>query len=254
MFDRLDWLGIPLYLGIPLGLLLMGNPSNPDDRSFYRQLRTKIPLAPRAEAFAVAWIILYPLVGFSGLLFWHGFEASELYTAALVLWWVNLFLNSMWYRVFFGMQLIGWSLLLIIPIALTSLGALALFGVAGAWLPFGLYAAYVLWMAFAVYLNSMAWVRPIRRNEREATTLPQPQLTGQLRPLGDDPAGHRAAQSIPGGGGAVNRGRGPMPQTPGGSSKNTIPMGWTAVDRGAWSRTEQPQKTPSFVVGDLQLP
>ena len=136
-------LALPLAAG-GLSALLAG-----DIRPVYDTL-LQPPLSPPGPVFPVVWTILYLLMGLA-LYRVRQTDAPEK-PAALTLFYGQLALNAAWTPIFFRLQQFGFALLwLLVLLAITVRCALA-FGrldkKAGL-----LLTPYLLWLAFAAYLN-----------------------------------------------------------------------------------------------------
>lgn len=121
---------------------------------WYKKLR-KPPLTPPGWLFAVVWPILYGLITAAIWVYWRrGSSQSSLYNLTLALYITQLVLNGLWILLFFILHLIGLAAIDICIILVISAVKLVLFGVQSAWLSFGLFFPYVLWLAYALYLNA----------------------------------------------------------------------------------------------------
>lgn len=269
MFDRLDWLGLPVYVGVPLVFLFLGNPNNnPRDRAFWRNVRTKVVFAPPALVFVVVWNLLFPLIGISGLLFWHGFEASSCYTLTLALWWGNVLVLAVWYQAFFRLRWVLTALLVNFMLAATAVAVVVLFGpVSGAWTSFGLYIGYAGWAVLQMIINLVSWIRPLPREARDLPVDSMP-MQQQVHPRAvDSPKGtfgsrvHGNESILPmhhGRGAARSRSTVPVGSAPAGDSRDAKPMLSITDMGGGWSKGQTKKKIASsgrkFAVGELRLP
>lgn len=120
--------------------------------TWYQGLQ-KPPLNPPEWTFGVVWTALYLMMGFASWLVWRA--AGGLFKApfAFLAYGAQLFLNLAWSYYFFGLQapvpaLVDLALLLA-TIILTALLFARKSKVAGA-----LFVPYILWVAFAGYLNA----------------------------------------------------------------------------------------------------
>lgn len=115
-------------------------------------------LAPPNRVFGPVWTVLFALLGVAAWLVWRRAESSpRAVRVAFALFVVQFVFNLGWSAVFFGLRRIGPGLAVI--------GVLWLLAAATAW-PFGrvdrraglLLVPYLLWVAFAAYLNYRFWV------------------------------------------------------------------------------------------------
>lgn len=138
-------LAIPLLVGGLSALITSGN------MDLYSKINAP-PLAPPGWLFPVVWTILYTLMGVSVYLVWSSEVSYYKKQRAITLFALQLFLNFIWSPVFFNMQkflaaLIILTLLLVTTILMT-IAFYKISKTAGL-----LQIPYVLWLAFAWYLN-----------------------------------------------------------------------------------------------------
>ena len=116
----------------------------------------KPPLTPPAIAFPIVWTVLFALMGW-GMARVDLSRASAARSRGMLLFLVQLVFNFFWSVIFFHFQRYGLALawlvvlwLLILWMALSFYKADRLAG----WLQ----APYLLWVAFAAYLNAGVWM------------------------------------------------------------------------------------------------
>lgn len=137
-------LAIPLLVG-GLATLLSGGMGD------YKEL-VQPPLSPPGWIFPVVWSILYLLMGYASYRVLESGQPQEEIRQAIQLYGIQLFLNFLWPILFFGF---GWYLaafflllVLLAAIVLTARLFSQIDKLAG-----DLLAPYILWVAFAAYLN-----------------------------------------------------------------------------------------------------
>ncbi len=113
---------------------------------------TPPPLLPPSWLFPVVWVILYALMGISAYLVSRsGGEENEI-RKALTIYWVQLALNFSWSIVFFRFeQFIGAAVIILVLLGLIILMTIKFYRLrplAGL-----LNIPYIIWVAFASYLN-----------------------------------------------------------------------------------------------------
>lgn len=125
---------------------------------------TKPLLSPPNYVFGPVWTTLYILMGVSLFLVWKrdsfslffNREIKKARRVGLILFFVQLFFNTIWSIIFFNFQNTGLALvtigLLWISIVATALTFYKVSKVAG-WL----FLPYILWVSFASYLNYAIW-------------------------------------------------------------------------------------------------
>jgi translocator protein len=155
MFKRESWVSLVPFVVVcftaaGIGSLFTGSSVN----TWYTQLR-KPEWTPPNWIFGPAWTTLYLMMAISAWLVWR---SSDWYPArfALALFAIQLVLNTMWSIVFFGLHEVGpafgeilllWMMIIATTVAFLPLSLLA------AWL----LIPYIVWVAFASYLNFRIW-------------------------------------------------------------------------------------------------
>ncbi|MBL7214637.1 MAG: tryptophan-rich sensory protein [Phycisphaerae bacterium] len=118
---------------------------------------TKPPLNPPSWIFGVVWPVLYVLMGIAAGIVWNKPLAGKILYTALGIFLCQLILNGLWTPLFFGLHRIGWALFEIIALWGSILVTLIVFyfqsKLAGI-----LLLPYLLWVAFAIYLNAGFWL------------------------------------------------------------------------------------------------
>lgn len=119
----------------------------------------KPALNPPAWIFAPVWTTLFVLMGISLFLIWKSDPpvAPKERRRGIILFSIQLALNTLWSIIFFGMQNPGGALVEIIFLWLAILATIIAFAKisrSAAWflLP------YILWVSFAAYLNYAIWL------------------------------------------------------------------------------------------------
>ena len=111
---------------------------------------------PPDWVFGPVWTALYTMMGVAAWLVWDRFGFWMARTA-LAAFLIQLVLNGLWSRIFFGMQEPGWAffqiLLLLAAIAITTILFFRKKNMAG-WLM----VPYMLWVGYASTLNGAIWL------------------------------------------------------------------------------------------------
>ncbi|MCD7946774.1 MAG: tryptophan-rich sensory protein [Oscillospiraceae bacterium] len=119
------------------------------------QLLQKPFLTPPAILFPIVWFILYVLMGIGAGRIWNSRDCRR--SSALVFFVVQLAVNALWTLFFFGLQLhllsFLWLVALWILIAVMIRSFSRIDRIAGR-----LQIPYLLWTAFAGYLNCAFWL------------------------------------------------------------------------------------------------
>lgn len=122
----------------------------------YEETALKPSLTPPPWVFAVAWSILYALMGISAARIWNT-EPSKARSRGLNFYAAQLAVNFFWSLLFFNARAYGFAAIwLILLIVLTARMALA-FAQTDI-LAAKLQIPYLLWLAFALYLNIAVWL------------------------------------------------------------------------------------------------
>ncbi len=102
--------------------------------------------------FGPVWTILYLMMGISLFIIWKEDLKNKVVKSAFTVFMIQLFLNTIWSIVFFGMQSLAGGLIIIvllwIMILITILKFMKISRVAGI-----LLIPYLLWVSFATFLN-----------------------------------------------------------------------------------------------------
>lgn len=108
--------------------------------------------APPNWVFAPVWITLFVLMGIAAFIVWQkGLDRKQVKTA-LIIFGLQLVLNTLWSIIFFGLQSPGFAFVEIIFLwtaIVATIVAFAKVSKPAAWL----LLPYILWVSFAAYLN-----------------------------------------------------------------------------------------------------
>ncbi len=137
---------------IPGVIGAMFSPHGPSD-VWYNAL-SKSVLTPDGWVFALAWTILYALIGVALFLVIRNDKTRRSKTPAYLLFLVQMVLNAMWSYMFFGLHLAGAALIVLIGLIGITIWMMSAFHVFDKWASYLLWP-YLLWMLFATYLNVM---------------------------------------------------------------------------------------------------
>jgi benzodiazapine receptor len=111
------------------------------------------PFTPPDWTFGVVWLSLYVIMGISAFLVWSaGIERKQV-RVALGIFTLQLILNGLWTPIFFGLHLIGFALIEIVFLWIATLLMIIAFwriSKPATWL----LVPYILWVSFAVVLNT----------------------------------------------------------------------------------------------------
>lgn len=127
----------------------------PSIATWYKTI-AKPSFNPPNAVFGPVWITLYALMGVALFLIWKRGTATAGVKSAMILFFVQLVLNTLWSVLFFGLHQPMWAFIEILVLWLLILLTLIAF-----WriaLPAGLLLVpYFLWVSFASALNLAIW-------------------------------------------------------------------------------------------------
>ena len=121
----------------------------------------KPALNPPAWVFGPVWTTLFALMGIAAFIVWSSYakateDKKKGIRLALILFGIQLVLNTLWSIIFFGLHSPGGALIEIIFLWLAILATIVTFykiSKPAAWL----LLPYILWVSFAMYLNYAIW-------------------------------------------------------------------------------------------------
>jgi translocator protein len=140
------FVGLCLLVGVADGAVTASSV-----RAWYLSL-TPPPGTPPNWVFGPVWGVLYVLMGVAAWLVWHRSGASR----PVRLWGWQLLLNALWSPAFFGLRSPLLGLAIIIPLLIVlavTVRAFARISRLASWLM----APYLVWTAYATYLNAGFW-------------------------------------------------------------------------------------------------
>ena len=128
-----------------------------DNMNIYEEINTP-PLSPPAFLFPVVWTVLYVLMGVSSAFIWlNRSEHRDTADKGLLIYAVSLFFNFVWSLIFFNFRAylfaFIWLVVMLVLIILTAVNYKKVVPLAAY-----LQLPYILWTAFAGYLNFGVWL------------------------------------------------------------------------------------------------
>jgi tryptophan-rich sensory protein len=156
MKDRVkDILGLVVSLGVCYGAAAVGGLSTAGAVKDWYLALAKPPWTPPAWVFGPVWTVLYGMMAAAAWLIWRQRHQRRV-AVPIILFAVQLALNSAWSPLFFGLRHPGLALADIVLLWLALAATVWLFLkrrlVAGV-----LLAPYLLWVSFAAALNLAIW-------------------------------------------------------------------------------------------------
>ncbi len=145
---------IKLFVALltPLLVGFLGSLATASSVQTWYPLLTKPPLNPPNWIFAPMWTAIYILIGINFYLLWQKKTNQKITSQVFAVFLIQLGLNAVWSPIFFGLQS-PFLALIIIVLLLISLIWLALQLKTDHALNFWLLLPYLMWVAFAAYLN-----------------------------------------------------------------------------------------------------
>ena len=138
-------IAVPLCVGALSALITAGN------MDIYKELNTP-PLSPPSFLFPVVWSVLYILMGISCAMIYKYRKMNRRAEKGLYYYAASLFFNFVWSILFFNLRLflpaLLWLLMLLYLIIRTVICYAKVYRPAAY-----LQIPYIIWVAFAVYLN-----------------------------------------------------------------------------------------------------
>ena len=150
------WKSLALFLAVPLAVGGLTSLLTRKSMDVYKIIKLP-PLAPPGWLFAPVWTALYLLMGYASYLVWTAEVSPIRRNRALKIYLLSLGANFLWPLIFFSLELYLLAFLWIILLALLSAAAALLFWhidqSAGE-----LMLPYLVWLAYAAYLNLGIWI------------------------------------------------------------------------------------------------
>ena len=143
--------GIALAVGFLAALLTRNS------MQIYGEIKVP-PLAPPSILFPIVWTVLYVLMGISAALVYTNRDIDpKAADKALVIYALNLILNFSWSIIFFRFRAFFAALICLIALLITIIKMIIAFYKVNK-LSAYLQIPYLIWVAFAGYLNFAIWL------------------------------------------------------------------------------------------------
>lgn len=116
----------------------------------------KPAFSPPNALFALVWTALYLMMALAVFLVWRKGIQSDFVSLGLIVFGIQLVLNTLWSVLFFGLRLPGTAFIEIVFLWLAILATIIIFrkvSPVAAWLM----VPYILWVSFAAVLNFPLW-------------------------------------------------------------------------------------------------
>ena len=153
---RQDLLGLVVFIALCLFVSGIGGAITATSVGTWYQALQKPPFNPPDWVFAPVWTTLYLLMAIAGWRVWRQVQ-PKVYGLAIMVFAAQLGLNLLWSFLFFGLQRIDLAMFEVVILLVFIIANTLLFWridrLAGA-----LFVPDVLWVAFAIALNSSLWI------------------------------------------------------------------------------------------------
>ena len=147
--------GLVVFLALPFLAAWVGGMATASSVDTWYQELAKPDWTPPGSVIGTVWGVLYPAMGIAAWVVWLQRERTRVFEPLFV-WLIHLPFNALWSVLFFGLQSPGLAFLeLIVLWALIAVTTAAFYTrsiLAGA-----LMTPYLLWVAFAGFLNLSIW-------------------------------------------------------------------------------------------------
>lgn len=150
-----EWAALAVFVLGSLAAGFIGSIATmPNIPTWYATL-VRPPLNPPSWVFGPVWTTLYILMGVAAFLVWQRRDHPAAKTG-LVLFGVQLALNTLWSWLFFGIHSLGLALVCVVALWLAILGTMERFYRVR---PLAAYllVPYIAWTSFATYLTAAYW-------------------------------------------------------------------------------------------------
>lgn len=149
------WLVLALFYALSIAVMLIGGIFTSGSITTWYRTLTLPPQSPPGWVFGPVWFTLYTLMSIAAWQVWQQ-PASQVRTAALGAYFVQMALNLAWSYIFFSRHELGWAVVEIITLWLFVALTTFLFSrlrtsAALMMLP------YLAWVGFASFLNLRIW-------------------------------------------------------------------------------------------------
>lgn len=145
---KIRWKKLILCLLIPLAVGGLSAFLTKDGMEIFKTLQ-KPPLSPPAKLFPFVWTILYLMMGLASYIV---LTSNKPNTLGLILYGVQLFFNFFWSILFFNKEMYLFSFIWLVIMWFLILATTILFYRSAKFAGY-LMIPYLLWVAFAGYLN-----------------------------------------------------------------------------------------------------
>lgn len=183
----IEWLAVPVFVGIPIFFAIFGIGSIRNGDILYMDRLRSVMLIPWLWVLATSWTAVFTLMGVAGYIFWRDSSASYLYDAGIALSWVSFLCTGIWLILArTKTNVIASFVVLLIGACCTSIATLVIYGVAENWISFGVYILVPVAYFFSViWSGRIAFGDAAKAAEMAAREAEKMPLTDQERTARD---------------------------------------------------------------------
>ena len=151
-----QWKKLLIAIAIPLGAGALAGLITAEGTQAFATLRKPF-LSPPAWLFPVVWTILYTLMGVASYIVWTSVTTYEKRREALGVYAIQLLFNFLWSIIFFNLNEYLFAFVWLVALWLFIFAAKQRFEKINATAGY-LLIPYLVWVAFAGYLNLGIWI------------------------------------------------------------------------------------------------
>ncbi len=152
---KIQWKKLLIAVAIPLGVGLLAGLLTADGTAEFAVLRKPF-LYPHAWLFPVVWTILYVLMGIASYVIWTSVTTYEKRREALGVYTIQLLFNFLWPIIFFNLKEYLFAFVWLVALWLFIFATKQRFDKIDKTAT-SLLIPYLVWVAFAGYLNLGVW-------------------------------------------------------------------------------------------------
>ncbi len=153
---KIQWKKLLIAVAVPLGVGILAGLITAEGTETFANLRKPF-LTPRAWLFPVVWTILYVIMGIASYRVWTSVTTYEKRREALGVYAIQLLFNFLWSIIFFNLQEYLFAFVWLVALWLFILATKQRFEKIDATAGY-LLIPYLIWVAFAGYLNLGIWI------------------------------------------------------------------------------------------------
>lgn len=153
---QLTWKTYGLWILLTEAVGFLSGWLSRDGTKLYATAITKPALSPASIVFPIVWAVLFALMGIGAARIWAA-TPSRARSLSLWIFFVQLALNFFWSLIFFNLQAYAVAFFWLVALWILIWAMIALFHKVDATAA-KLQIPYLLWVAFAGYLNLGVWI------------------------------------------------------------------------------------------------